>query len=178
MVANETVEGKAFRSATGLRADDERRQEVRVIAPALNSRLRHWLSDEDKARERAALRLAASLKSLSAAGINADGHVGDADPLQAITDALFEFRAEEIVISTQPERHLHWATHDLVGQIRRRFAQTLVLVVSESSDDAKIVPAPPTRRRASGARNAVSAAQSVASVRTGSLGREGIEANA
>ena len=81
---------------------DESRAEVRVIAPALVSRLRYWLSDDAEARRNAALRLAAGLESLCAAGIEAHGQVGDADPLLAIADALFHFDAEEIVIATQP----------------------------------------------------------------------------
>ena len=44
--------------------------DVLVVAPALNSRLRHWLSDED-----------------------------DAHPLLAIADALSTFPADEIVIA-------------------------------------------------------------------------------
>ncbi len=39
---------------------------------------------------------------LREAGINARGEVGDADPLQAIEDALRTFGADEIVISTHP----------------------------------------------------------------------------
>ena len=60
VVLNGIVEAEAFRRATGLGRRDEQHAEVRVIAPALNSRIRHWLSDEDEARRRAHLRLAAS----------------------------------------------------------------------------------------------------------------------
>ena len=117
VVLNGIVEAEAFRRATGLGRRDEQQAEVRVIAPALNSRIRHWLSDEDEARRRAHLRLAATLESLCAAGIEADGRVGDADPLQAIDDALVEFHPEEIVIVTQPDRHSHWTTRDLPGKL-------------------------------------------------------------
>ena len=68
VVLNGIVEAEAFRRATGLGRRDEQQAEVRVIAPALNSRIRHWLSDEDEARRRAHLRLAATLESLCAAG--------------------------------------------------------------------------------------------------------------
>jgi hypothetical protein len=143
MVANETVDGGALHEVIGLQADGEPRAEVLVIAPALNSRLRHWLSDEDEARRGAGLRLAASLEHLSAAGIEAEGLVGDADPLQAITDALHEFGAHEIVIATHPERRSHWLTRDLVGRARRRFAQPIVHVVVEPSEDSMLrVPDP------------------------------------
>ena len=148
VVLNGIVEAEAFRRATGLGRRDEQHAEVRVIAPALNSRIRHWLSDEDEARRRAHLRLAATLESLCAAGIEADGSVGDADPLQAIDDALIEFHAEEIVIVTQPDRHSHWTTRDLSGQARRRFAQAVVQIVAESEENARAALASRTRRPA------------------------------
>jgi hypothetical protein len=137
VVANETVEGGALRDVI-LRTDGEPPAEVLVIAPALNSRLRHWLSDEDEARRDAGLRLAASLEHLSAAEIEAEGLVGDADPLQAITDALHAFAAHEIVIATHPEGRSHWLTRDLVGRARRRFAQPIVHVVAEPSEDSML----------------------------------------
>ncbi len=78
--------------------------DVFVVAPALNSRLRHWLSDDDGARRTAAERLAACLDRLERVGVHANGSVGDADPLQAIADALPTFAADEIVIAAHPER--------------------------------------------------------------------------
>jgi hypothetical protein len=136
VVANETVEGGALREVIGLQAGGDLPAEVLVIAPALNSRFRHWLSDEDEARRNAGLRLAGSLERLSTAGIEAKGLVGDADPLQAITDALHEFAAHEIVIATHPEGRSHWLTRDLVGRARRRFAHPVLPVVglSEGSE--------------------------------------------
>src|SRR5262245_31349373 len=103
VLANETVERAALGHLIRLRADSEPLPTVLVIAPALNSRLRHWLSDEDDARRIARLRLDASLQHLRAAGIEAEGRVGDPDPLFAITDALHEFGAHEIVIATHRE---------------------------------------------------------------------------
>ena len=61
---------------------------VFVLAPALNSWLRRWVSDEDAARSRAQERVAAWLDRFERSGVNARGRVGDTDPLQAIQDAL------------------------------------------------------------------------------------------
>ena len=61
--------------------------EVLVVAPALNSWLRHWLSDEDTARRRAEERVTAHLERLERSGVHAEGRVGDADPLLAIADS-------------------------------------------------------------------------------------------
>jgi len=67
---------------------------VCVVAPALNSRLRHWLSDVDASLRNAEDRLAHSLVNLGAAR----GWVGDADPVQAVADALCFFAADAIAV--------------------------------------------------------------------------------
>ena len=73
--------------------------EVFVVAPALNSRLRRWLSDEDEARRLAGKRADAAVERLERRGVHAHAQVGDGDPLQAIADALPVFPADEIVIA-------------------------------------------------------------------------------
>ena len=95
--------------------------DVFVVAPALNSWFRHWLSDEDPARRRAEERLALVVGKLRRAVVHVEGRVGDADPLQAIADALPTFPADEIVISALPERSIHHVG-DLVFRARERFA--------------------------------------------------------
>jgi hypothetical protein len=134
VVANETLGAAGLREVASLGVDGEPAVEVRVIAPALNSRLRHWMSDEDEARLNAGLRLDATLEGLRTAGIEAEGRIGDADPLLAIADALHQFEAEQIVITTRPGARLHWLTRDLVARAGRRFARPVVQVVGEPSD--------------------------------------------
>ena len=129
VVANETVEGTSLPHEIRARPAD-----VLVVAPALNSRLRHWVSDEDDARRRAAVRLATCIERLARAGIEASGLVGDPDPLQAITDALRRFPADEIMIATHPEGRPHWLARDLIRRARRRFSQPIVHVVAGSVD--------------------------------------------
>lgn len=94
--------------------------EILVVVPALNSRLRHWLSDDDAARRRAEERAAAIVDRLEQSGVHAEGRVGDADPLLAIADALPTFPADEIVIAAQPERSTRLAD-ELVTRARDRF---------------------------------------------------------
>lgn len=94
---------------------------VLVVAPALNSWLRHWLSDEDPARRRAARRLAAVVGQLRRTVVDVEGRVGDADPLQAIADALTTFPADEILVSARPERSIE-QVDALVSRVRERFA--------------------------------------------------------
>ena len=135
VVANETVGGEKLRRCIqekieGLRA------EVYVVAPALNTPLRHWVSDEDEARAAAQERLDASLARLREAEIEARGEVGPADPLQAIEDALRTFGADEIVISTHPEGRSNWLERGVVTGARERFAVPITHVVVDAEGGA------------------------------------------
>jgi hypothetical protein len=128
VIANETVGGHTLRSMILEKALDVR-EEVLVVTPALNSPLRHWVSDEDQARADAQERLNASLAKLAEAGVQARGEVGDGDPLQAMEDALRTFGADEIIISTHPEGRSHWLERGVVEKARERFAVPITHVV-------------------------------------------------
>jgi len=158
VVANETIEGASLQRIVKSRAAGAPRAELLVIAPALNSRLRYWLSDEDDARRGASIRLAESLESLRAAGIEAAGRIGDADPMQAVADALNEYGADQIVIPSSPDERSHWLARDLVERARRRFAQPVVRVVVEHRENPVLV-APSTAKphRQPAARKAITA---------------------
>jgi hypothetical protein len=128
VVANETVEGEELlaelrRLVAGRSAD------VHVVCPALNSKLRHWTSDEDGARVAAQARLERSLERLRAAGLAASGEVGDADPVQAIEDSLRVFGADDIVLATHPPGRSHWLERGVVDAVRDRFVVPVTHVV-------------------------------------------------
>jgi GABA permease len=131
VVANETIQGAELLGAIRARAPGNGLQ-VLVVGPALNSRLRHWISDEDRARRDAALRLGACLAQLGRHGIEANGWVGDADPLLSISDALQLYHVDEIVIATHPEHHSNWLTKRVVARARRVFPQPIQHVVVET----------------------------------------------
>jgi len=128
VVANETVGGHTLRSMI-LEKSLDVREEVLVVTPALNSPLKHWVSDEDSARAAAQERLDASLAKLAEAGVQANGEVGDGDPLQAMEDALRTFGADEIIISTHPEGRSNWLERGIVEKARERFAVPITHVV-------------------------------------------------
>ena len=129
VIANETVSGSALRDTIREKAEGFPTSKVHVVAPALNSPVRHWASDEDPARRAAEQRLQASLDRLRAGGIDASGQVGDSEPLQAIEDGLRLFDADEIVISTHPEGRSHWLEKGVVAAARERFAVPVTHVV-------------------------------------------------
>ena len=53
----------------------------------------------------------------------------DANPLQAMEDALRTFGADEIIISTHPEGRSHWLERGVVVHARERFAVPITHVV-------------------------------------------------
>ena len=128
VVANETVGGRALREVIAQKAAG-RQANVLVVAPAQPTPLQHLASDEDPPRAEAQQRVDSSLAKLREAGISARGEVGEADPLQAIEDALRTFGADEIVISTHPEGRSHWLERGVVSGARERFAVPITHVV-------------------------------------------------
>jgi hypothetical protein len=128
VIANETAGGARLQEEVHRRSEGKE-EEVLVICPALNSPLKHWASDEDGARANAQDRLNASLARLRQQGIDAKGEIGDAEPLQAMEDALRLFGADEIIISTHPEGRSHWLEKGIVQGARERFAVPITHVV-------------------------------------------------
>jgi hypothetical protein len=128
VIANETVGGETLRSTIREHSEGYR-AEVLVVCPALNTPLKHWVSDEDGARNAAQERLDRSLARLHDAGIDARGEIGDGEPLQAMEDALRTFGADEIIISTHPEGRSHWLERGVVDRARERFVVPITHVV-------------------------------------------------
>jgi hypothetical protein len=118
-----TVEAIASAAAEGARAAEavpDAGTEVLVVAPALNRRLSHWLSDLRQARLRAQERLAVSLAALATAHVQATGRVGDTDPVQAAEDTLAAFPAQEVIFVTGSEKG-----EGDVAEVRRRLDRPL-----------------------------------------------------
>jgi GABA permease len=135
VVANETVGGRRLLECIERKSEGVA-EKVLVVCPALNSPLRHWVSDEDEARAAAQRRLDASIASLRASGVDATGEIGDGDPLQAIEDAIRTFDPDEVIVSTHPEGRSHWLERGVVDRARSRFHVPLTHVVVDLSAEA------------------------------------------
>ena len=86
------------------RLEDEKTSDYYVMVPARPLHERHgsvWT--QEGAIEAAEDRLEQTLETLRSEGLRAEGRVGDMRPLHAINDALMDFNADLIVISTHPE---------------------------------------------------------------------------
>jgi hypothetical protein len=111
------VEQIASIATEGNRAlgSDAAEPELLVVAPATQTRLDRWASDVGEARDRARDALAVSLGTLTAAGLDVHGRVGDGDAVQAIEDELRTFPAQEVVVIGGPE-----LDREQVDEVRRR----------------------------------------------------------
>jgi GABA permease len=89
--------------------------------PALNSHPRRALSDTEDAVLAARRRAEHAATVLKFHGLPTSVEVGDGVPLLAIHDALAQFDADEIVISTLPPNRSHWLEHNLVELARTHF---------------------------------------------------------
>ncbi len=128
VVANETLSGEALREEIEHRVTGTD-TELYVICPALNSKIRHWTSDSDQARAAAHMRLQGMLDALDREGLTARGDIGEADPIQAMEDALRVFPADEVIISTHPPGRSNWLERDVVRRARERFDVPVTHVV-------------------------------------------------
>ncbi len=139
VLANETCTGAAVCEEVRYRAGRDR-AEVLVIAPALaTSRIGHWLaSDTEAARDSARARLSASVAALRSAGLDATGQLGDADPLQALDDAVRVFDPDEIIVSTHPPTRSHWLERRIVQRARERYSMPVTHVVVDLEHEAAL----------------------------------------
>jgi hypothetical protein len=107
-----------LRAELGRRVDAEGVQ-VRVVSPASDVSRLEWLAnDEDAARERADLKAQETARASDVEVV--DAGVGDADPVQAIEDALREWPADEVLVVTPPDEQTNWLESDAAEGARAR----------------------------------------------------------
>ncbi|MEO6859285.1 MAG: hypothetical protein ABI323_11990 [Solirubrobacteraceae bacterium] len=118
LVANRTATDPPLIEAVRLRA--EQSQAVfHLLVPATPTGLHRLVDPEVAGREAADERLQLALPALEdAAGDLVTGHVGDANPLAAIQDALHGRAYDEIILSTLPWRVSRWMRLDLPSKVR------------------------------------------------------------
>jgi len=130
-LVSEPVSGEALREAVG--REGAKDAEVLVVAPALNTRTRFWLSDVDPAIERAEEVQEETVERMEQEGVDAAGDTGESDPLLAIQDALQTFPADEIVLFTHAGGELNWLEEGVVEEARERFEIPVDHLIVESA---------------------------------------------
>jgi len=101
--------------------------EVLVVAPALGSRTARWTGD-DRPYQEAESHLEETLRALGELHVQARGHIGAHDPLQAADDGLREFPADEIVFAVHPTSDANWLERDVVDLARARYQIPVTVV--------------------------------------------------
>jgi GABA permease len=95
-------------------------------------------------REAATQKLNEAVKHLGAAGLEADGMVGAADPIVAVSDAWDPKRYDEIVVSTLPMRISKWLHAGLPERIEKMTGAPVTHIISEPPKPAvEVAPPPP-----------------------------------
>jgi hypothetical protein len=121
VVANETVAGRPLIDAVKRHAEqahaESRPFHVTVVCPQ-NIPRHGYVIDDTSVRAAAENRLKLTLAQLREVGIEATGEIMDEDPYGATMDAISEFGADEVIISTHPETRSGWLRRDLVDRVR------------------------------------------------------------
>ena len=119
VIANQTIVGGPLLAAIRERAEASP-AEFTLVAPA----------DQPGVQERLELALA----QLRGAGVEATGHIGDADPVTAAMNAVHDEPVDEIVVSTFPEATSGWLRRDVVGRIESGSGLPVRHVVVEEAE--------------------------------------------
>jgi hypothetical protein len=60
-----------------------------------------------------------------------EGQLGDADPLNAISETLATRQFDEVILSTLPRPISKWLRADLPRQVQRRFGLPVTVIISK-----------------------------------------------
>ena len=118
VVANETVTGPSLIEALKRRAADGA-DLVTVLAPVSHPHA-GYVVYEDTRRAAAGRRLDRTLSALREAGVTANGLVVEADPADAVRDAIvmLDPKPTEIVVSTHPKEQSGWLRRNVIDRVR------------------------------------------------------------
>ncbi len=118
LVANRTATDPPLVEAVRRRA--QRGDPVfHLVVPATAQGLHRVVDPEDAGLQAASERLREALPLLTEAARGpVTGHVGDPNPLAAVSDALYLQEFDEIVLSTLPWRLSRWLRLDLPSKVR------------------------------------------------------------
>ena len=131
IVANQTLESQSLTDAIKARlADGPVRTHVVVPLSPVGGRLT-W--DEVESRSVAQTRLDEVLGRLREMGAEADGEVGDRDPVLAVRDALRSHEVDEVIVSTLPKGMSRWLGEDVPSRLRDSVQVPVTVVTQEEA---------------------------------------------
>jgi GABA permease len=80
------------------------------------------------------------VQAIEALGLRARAEVGDCDPNVAMEDALREFGADEVIISTHPPDRSRWLERGVVERAREEVELPVTHVVVDLDAEAARAP--------------------------------------
>lgn len=92
-------------------------------------------------------KLAEGVERLLEAGLEADGQVGDADPIVAVLEAWDPKRHDEIIVSTLPMRFSKWLHAGLPERIGRLTGAPVTHIISEPRKREVMTTPPPAHEK-------------------------------
>lgn len=129
-----------------LRALSERAElgpvEFKLLVPATPA----ISGDPDSGREGAKRQMSAAVERLVAAGLEAEGRVGDPDPIVAVHEVWDPGEFDEVIVSTLPTGASRWLALDLPRRVGRITGAPVTHVVAQdpaSRTEPPVSPPPP-----------------------------------
>lgn len=111
-----------------------------LVVPATPQGLHRVVDPEVAGIEAAEQRLRTALQVLSvSAGQLMTGHVGDANPLAAVEDALHLRGFDEIIVSTLPSRISRWMRIDLPSKLRALGVPVVHVPTGQVRDEDRVL---------------------------------------
>jgi hypothetical protein len=138
VVANLTANSQHLLDALKARAE---RSPIRVtlVMPAQGPGL--------GGREAMKARLDEALEGMRAAGLEAAGAIGDADPMEAVAECFDPSRHDEAIVCTLPGRSSKWIQHDFPHRVARFTGVPVTHVVADDLRPAPATSPAPTHER-------------------------------
>ena len=138
VVANLTANSQHLLDALKARAE---RSPIRVtlVMPAQGPGL--------GGREAVKARLDEALEGMRGAGLEANGAIGDADPMEAVAECFDPARHDEAIVCTLPGRSSKWLQHDFPHRVARFTGVPVTHVVADDLRPAPATSPAPTHER-------------------------------
>ena len=134
VVANQTLPGETLATAIRERIAEGDRT-FYVVVPL--TRVSHGVTwGEDESPDAARGRLDAFLSVLGSEGVEADGEIGDPDPIQAVRDVLRGRAVDEVILSTLPAGASRWLQRDVPSRLASEIDLPLTVVTQAEAVEA------------------------------------------
>ena len=98
-------------------------------------------------REAVRERLEEALAGMRDAGLDAEGAVGDADPMEAVAECFDPARHDEAIVCTLPGRSSKWLQYDFPHRVARFTGVPVTHVVADDLRPAPATSPAPTHER-------------------------------